>query len=323
MRHDHYEPALMPHIYEHIFETFRVVDPSDSSIVDQFADQAQWLDLPGCLFQRNNLVLSSGIRTEGIIKAGLFISVVLKGSGGGRPRQGANQVRYSDESIMVMALRKPVLWDGDAPRGAHMQAAGMAFPVSSLEQLGLMNEFIELFDSQNQDSQNQDVFVASLRASPRLKAIAMEMICPVAVGRSAGLLLSAHATEILARTLLTLRGNEEPGFVPDQKRLRLRAVGDLIRTDLRHRWTVAELARHAGLGRRTFNAQFHQMYGTSATDFLRTSRLAFAREALLHQGFSVTEAAYAVGYTNPANFSTAFHKQFGCVPSSCHRHRVS
>ena len=311
----------MPHIYEHIFETFRVVDPSDSSIVDQFADQAQWLDLPGCLFQRNNLVLSSRIRTEGTIKAGLFISVVLKGAGGGRSRQGAKEVRYSDESIMVMALREPTLWDGDAPRGAHMQAAGMAFPVSSLERLGLMDEFIELFDSQNQEAQNQDVFVASLTASPRVKAIAMEMISPVAVGRSAELLLSAHATEILARTLLTLRGNV--GLVSDQKRLRLQSVGDLIRTDLRHRWTVAELARHAGLGRRTFNAQFHQMYGTSAADFLRTSRLAFAREALLHQGFSVTEAAYAVGYTNPANFSTAFRKQFGCVPSSCHRHRFS
>lgn len=323
----------MPHIYDHIFETFRIVDPSDSSIAGRFADQAQWLDSPGCLFQSNNLVLSSGIRTEGIIKAGLFISVVLKGSGGGRPRQGAdqvrnsnqvrysNRVRYSDDSIAVMALRKPVLWDGDAPRGAHMQAAGMAFPVSSLEQLGLMGEFIELFDSENRDAPNQDVFVASLKASPRVKAIAMEMMSPVAAGRSAELLLSAHATEILARTMLMLRGDPGPGFVSDPKRLRLRTVGDLIKSDLRHRWTVAELARHAGLGRRTFNAQFHQMYGTSAADFLRTSRLAFAREALLHQGFSVTEAAYAVGYTNPANFSTAFRKQFGCVPSSFHRDR--
>jgi AraC-like DNA-binding protein len=313
----------MPHIYDRIFETFRVVGSDDSSIADRFADQAQWLDSPGCLFQRNNLVLSSGIRTEGTIKAGLFISVVLKGSGGGRSRQGTNQVRYSDDSIVVMALRKPVLWDGDAPRGAHMQAAGMAFPVSSLERLGLMGEFIELFDGQNQDAPNQDVFVASLSASPRVKAIAVEMISPVAVGRSAELLLSAHATEILARTLLTLRGNAGLEFVSDQRRLRLQSVGDLIRSDLRHPWTVAELARHAGLGRRTFNAQFHQMYGTSAADFLRTSRLAFAREALLHQGFSVTEAAYAVGYTNPANFSTAFRKQFGYVPSACHRHRFS
>ena len=194
----------MPHIYDHIFEQFRIVDPDDSSLADRFADQAQWLDLPGCLFQRNNLVLSSGIRTEGIIKAGLFISVVLKGSGSGRPRHGGEQVRYSDDSIAVMALREPTLWDGDAPRGAHMQAAGIAFPVWSLERLGLKDEFIELFDTEN-----QNVFLASLMASPRVKAIAIEMISPVAEGRAGELLLSAHATEILARIMLTLRGNEQ------------------------------------------------------------------------------------------------------------------
>jgi AraC-like DNA-binding protein len=308
----------MPHIYEHIFETFRVVGSDDSSIVDRFADQAQWLDTPGCLFQRNNVVLTSQIRTEGMIKAGLFISVVLKGTGGTRSREGATQVRYTDDSIAIMALREATLWDGDAPRGAHMQAAGIAFPVSSLERLGLRDEFIKLFGPQN-----PNVFVAQLQASPRVKAIAMEMISPVAEGRAAELLLSAHATEILARAMLALQGNEKVGPVSDQKRLRLQAVGDLIKSDLRHPWTIAELARHAGLGRRIFNAQFHRMYGVSASDYLRQSRLAAAREALLYQGLSVTEAAYSVGYANSANFSTAFRRHFGYVPSRCHRNKLS
>jgi AraC-like DNA-binding protein len=308
----------MPHIYDHIFEKFCVVESGDSSVVDHFADHAQWLGWPGCLFQRNNLVLGSRIRTEGIIKAGLFISVVLKGAGSGRPRQGASQVRYSDNSILVMALKEPTLWDGDAPRGTHMQAAGIAFPLSSLERLGLRDDFLELFGTQD-----RNVFVTSLRASPRIKAIAMEMISPTAEGRAAELLLSAHATEILARALLALRGNEEVGLVSDQKRLRLQAVADLIRSDLRHPWTIAELARHAGLGRRTFNAQFHRMYGVSASEYLRKSRLASAREALLHEGLSVTEAAYSVGYGNSANFSTAFRKHFGYVPSRCHRDKPS
>jgi AraC-like DNA-binding protein len=308
----------MPHIYEHIFETFRVVGSDDSSIVDRFADQAQWLDTPGCLFQRNNVVLTSQIRTEGMIKTGLFISVVLKGTGGTRSREGATQVRYTDDSIAIMALREATLWDGDAPRGAHMQAAGIAFPVSSLERLGLRDEFIKLFGPQN-----PNVFVAQLQASPRVKAIAMEMISPVAEGRAAELLLSAHATEILARAMLALQGNEKVGPVSDQKRLRLQAVGDLIKSDLRHPWTIAELARHAGLGRRIFNAQFHRMYGVSASDYLRQSRLAAAREALLYQGLSVTEAAYSVGYANSANFSTAFRRHFGYVPSRCHRNKLS
>lgn len=308
----------MPHIYEHVFETFRVVDSDDSSIADSLADYSQWLESPGCVFQRNNFVLSSQVRTEGIIKAGLFLAVVLKGAGGGGLREGANRFRYTDNSIVVMALREPTPCVGDAPRGAHMQAASIAFPVSSLERLGLWNEFLDLFGALDRNT-----FVTSLRASPRVQAIAMEMISPGAEGKVGELLLSAHATEILARTMVALRGKEDAGSVTDQKRMRLLAVGDLIKSDLRHPWTIAELARHAGLGRRSFNAQFHRMYGASASDFLRISRLASAREALLHQGLSVTEAAYAVGYANPANFSTAFRKHFGYVPSSCHRDKPS
>jgi AraC-like DNA-binding protein len=217
-----------------------------------------------------------------------------------------------------MALREPTPCGGDAPRGAHMRAASIAFPVSSLERLGLRNEFLDLFGAQDATA-----FVASIKASPRLQAIAMEMITPAAEGRTGELLLSAHATEILARVMVALRAKDDGGAVTDQRRMRLQAVRNLIESDLRHPWTIAELARHAGLGRRSFNAQFHRMYGVSASDYLRTSRLASARESLLHQGLSVMEAAYAVGYANPANFSTAFRKHFGYVPSSCHRDKLS
>src|SRR6185436_17445309 len=155
-----------------------------------------------------------------------------------------------------MALREPTPWEGDAPRGAHMQAAGVAFPVASLERLGLSSEFLELFGPEN-----PNVFVTTLQASPRVRAIAVDMISPLAEGRAGELLLSAHAMEILARAMLALQGNKKVGLLSDQKRLRLQAVGELIKSDLGHPWTIAELARHAGLGRRIFSAQFHRMYG--------------------------------------------------------------
>ena len=44
-----------------------------------------------------------------------------------------------------------------------------------------------------------------------------------------------------------------------------------------------------------------------------------ARAALVHQHLTVAEAAYRVGYDNPANFATAFRRHFGFAPSACRK----
>ena len=62
----------MTHIYHRIFEQFRILDSGNASRVDDFAPTARWLEAPGCLFQCNDVVLDSSLRTEGVIKPGLF-----------------------------------------------------------------------------------------------------------------------------------------------------------------------------------------------------------------------------------------------------------
>jgi AraC-like DNA-binding protein len=127
--------------------------------------------------------------------------------------------------------------------------------------------------------------------------------------------MSAQSAEILARGMLALRHNVELGSPVDNKRMRLQVAKDMMDADLRYPWSIAELARRAGSSRRSFNLRFRAAYGVSAIDYLRTRRLEVARQALVYQNLSVTEAADLVGYTNPANFATAFRKHFGSVPS--------
>jgi AraC-like DNA-binding protein len=303
------EPAA--HIYNRVFEKFRIVDSNDAPLSEHFAAAAQWLDHPGCLFQRNNFLLASQVRTEGIIKAGLFITVVLKGSGQGGPRKSANRFRYADNTIVVMALREPTPCGGDAPRGAHMRAAGLAFPRASIEQLGLGDDFLDLFGSEG----SPGAFLVSLKAPPRILAMAAEMLAPTVDGPAGQLLLSAHAMEILARTMSAVRQRSDIPLAGDRRLRRLQSLKDMIDADLSRAWSIAELARHAGISRRSLNIQFRQAFGVSTSDYLRTRRLETARDAIVQQGLSVNEAAYLVGYGNPANFATAFRRHFGHVPS--------
>jgi len=297
-------------IYHRLFDQFRIVDSEDASRSDDFAGAARWLELPGCLFQRNDVVLDSTIRTEGVIKPGLFVSVVLQGAGHGGPRRGAKRFRYTENTIVVMALRRPVLCGGEAPGGARMFAAGLAFPLSSIDRLGLQQEFLDLFSEEGTDE-----FVVALKAPPRILAMATEMLSPTLKGRAEELLLSAHAMEILARVISIAGQRARMVVSDDHKQRRLRAVRDTMDADLRRPWKISELARQAGISRRSFNTHFRRAFGMSASQYLRIRRLESARDALVHQGVSVNDAAYLAGYNNPANFATAFRRRFGHAPS--------
>ncbi len=278
----------MTQIYHRLFDQFRIVDSEDASRSDDFAGAARWLELPGCLFQRNDVVLDSTIRTEGVIKPGLFVSVVLQGAGHGGPRRGAKRFSY----------------------GARMFAAGLAFPMASIDRLGLQQEFLDLFSEEGTDE-----FVVALKAPPRILAMATEMLSPTLKGRAEELLLSAHAMEILARVISIAGQRARMVVSEDHKQRRLRAVRDTMDADLRRPWKISELARQAGISRRSFNTHFRRAFGMSASQYLRIRRLESARDALVHQGVSVNDAAYLAGYNNPANFATAFRRRFGHAPS--------
>lgn len=300
----------MPHIYDRIFENYRIVDGENRPVEDSWSEFAQWLELPGCVFQRNDFRLPFEVHTHGIMKPGLFLSIVLEGMGEGGPLDKRERFRYSENQMLAMAIREPTLCGGDAPQGAHIRAAGVAFPLSSIIRLDLEEEFRALFKATD-----QPMFIVSMRAPPRIQALATEMLSPMVEGQAGKLLLRAQATELLARAMHALIYHVNIESPVDQKRARIQIAKDLMDSDLRYPWNVAELAKRAGSSRRSFNMRFRAAYGVSAIDYLRTKRLEAAREALVYQNLSVTEAADLVGYTNPANFATAFRKRFGSTPS--------
>jgi AraC-like DNA-binding protein len=291
-----------------LFDQLRTSD--GGAAADRLIARAQWLEAPGCLFQPSDFVSQSRIRVEAVARPGFFVTVVIEGAGPVGPRKSGSKLRCTDQTILAIALREPTPWAGEVPRGATIRAAGLAFPLSSIDRLGLKQDFLALFSGR----QGGPALFA-LKAPPRLLAIAGEMLRPGVDGRAGELLLAAHATEILARTIAAARQGSTAALAGDRKRGRLETIRAMIDADLKRRWSIAELARHAGVSRRSFNTQFRRAFGVTAFDYLRTRRLETAREAIVAQGLSVNEAAYLAGYSNPANFATAFRKHFGHAPS--------
>ncbi|SOD82464.1 response regulator [Spirosoma fluviale] len=77
---------------------------------------------------------------------------------------------------------------------------------------------------------------------------------------------------------------------------------------------VDELAKEAGMSRRTLHRKLTALINMPVNAFIRQYRLKRALH-FMRQGNNVSQAAYMVGYESPAHFSTAFKEFFGKTPS--------
>ncbi len=95
------------------------------------------------------------------------------------------------------------------------------------------------------------------------------------------------------------------------------ALGRVLRTmhaDVRAPWTVAALAKVAGLSRSTFAARFGEALGCGPIEYLARWRMALAKDALMGGGKTLDRIAEDIGYESASAFSTAFRKRLGCSP---------
>lgn len=94
-----------------------------------------------------------------------------------------------------------------------------------------------------------------------------------------------------------------------------------MHADPRTGWTVAGLARIAGLSRSGFAARFVETLGCGPIEYLARWRMALARDALDRGGISLDRLAETIGYESASAFSTAFRRRMGCSPGAFARAR--
>ncbi|QFT01522.1 HTH-type transcriptional activator RhaS (plasmid) [Labrenzia sp. THAF191b] len=99
-----------------------------------------------------------------------------------------------------------------------------------------------------------------------------------------------------------------------QDRQRLQAVEHFLSGQKGHWVTAEELAHQIGMSQNSLQRLLSRSYGLSTSRFIRRFMLEKAREALERDAVSIAEASHLAGYSSPANFSTAFKREFGLSP---------
>ncbi len=80
-------------------------------------------------------------------------------------------------------------------------------------------------------------------------------------------------------------------------------------------WTVAELAKEAGMSRAVFAERFMRKVGMPPMQYLLEWRVAIAKDILRREKAPLSEVAELIGYQSASAFSTAFSRAAGVSPS--------
>ncbi len=92
-----------------------------------------------------------------------------------------------------------------------------------------------------------------------------------------------------------------------------RALG-AMHDELARPWTVAQLAKLAGLSRAAFSARFTAALGEPPVQYLLGRRMRVAMTLLRHEQAALASVAARVGYGSEAAFATAFKRYVGVAP---------
>jgi AraC-like DNA-binding protein len=79
--------------------------------------------------------------------------------------------------------------------------------------------------------------------------------------------------------------------------------------------SIQELAKIVAISESKLKKDFKTMYGYPIYEYYQKARMQAAQDKLLTGQFSVKEVAMELGYSNLSNFTIAFKKEFGILPS--------
>lgn len=160
--------------------------------------------------------------------------------------------------------------------------------------------------------------------TPKVTELVREVFAaPAFTPHLRSLYLEARAVAIVAETINAVLSGDRPSL-QDERRThkdlaRLQRAKDFIETHLLESLQVETIARQAGMSASALQRLFRTLDGHGVFEHVRRLRLERAYSALVSQDATVQQASLIAGYSTPANFATAFKRQFGVSPREAGR----
>lgn len=123
------------------------------------------------------------------------------------------------------------------------------------------------------------------------------------------------ALSLIVELAVHLNGGHDHGTLLSSHLNQAHEAREILDRNLAAAPSINELARHVGMSEATLRRAFKATFGQTIIEYLRDRRLDAARVMLGEGRFQVSAIAYRAGYSDPANFTTAYRRRFGHPPT--------
>jgi AraC-like DNA-binding protein len=137
--------------------------------------------------------------------------------------------------------------------------------------------------------------------------------------RAGGEAVLAKLSEVLfvetLRAYITHLPTEQTGWLAGARDPEVGKTLALMHRDPAHPWTIASLAKEAGVSRSVLAERFRHYLNEPPMAYLTRWRLQLGAQMLASTSYSVSQIAAEVGYESEAAFNRAFKREFGAPPA--------
>jgi AraC-like DNA-binding protein len=139
------------------------------------------------------------------------------------------------------------------------------------------------------------------------------------VPRAGGEAVLAKLSEVLfveaLRAYITHLPPEQTGWLAGARDAEVGKTLALMHRDPAHPWTLASLAKEAGISRSVLAERFRHYLNETPMAYLTHWRLQLGAQMLASTSYSVAQVAAEVGYESEAAFNRAFKREFNLPPA--------
>ena len=268
-----------------------------------------------------DMTFNAAHTSYGHSEPGLTITALLDAGGNGsmvesEATAGSPEIPYKPGILYVCYSTRPIHGSYVIPAGCHFVFAELRLGYKFLDRIG----FAPLFASANASHplhrmSGDGVWIGTAEMPNAMQRRISNLIdCGLGAGRN-DLTLETRALEMLTATAQLMDASSPSPRRKAGDERRLDEARDIVLSDISRHWTIAQLARKTGLNEKKLKTGFKARFGYSVRQFIQRARLTAAHDMLSEGKCSVTEVAFAVGYSNPSYFAELYRREYGVNPS--------